>query len=207
MLRIWLFLFLSGAQTDAEVQEILIGNWSVSQHHPTGSALLTLPDKFHMRVRQASRPTSIAINIFSDSNSSIILTSFTANFFPPGNGHFKLLEGNTNVAYFDFSPLLPPHITSVGDWNGTHSFNSVMVTNKIMQLTLFEKMSSEWVVLVFEKEPDNVPVHFVEKYYRIILMGIVFLLCWAVTQCVQNRQIAKKQREAEQLLRTVAKDD
>jgi hypothetical protein len=38
-------------------------------------------------------------------------------------------------------------------------------------------------------------------------MVIVFLLCWAITQCVQKRQIAKTQREAEQLLPAAGKED
>jgi hypothetical protein len=200
MFLIVLLSSLAHSETHAEVREILLGNWSVIRECPSEVDFLEIPLSFHLRVSPTSTESKIDLISYANANSTIPLFNLTAEFASSSKGRFGLLEGSRMIAHFDFSPVLPPHVSSFGDWNDSFMFNALIVTNHLMQLTIFEKGEHDWTVFNFDKQNEIVPIRFWEKYFQIIVMVIVFIGCYAVTILVQKWQLAKRRREVEKLL-------
>ena len=208
MISVLYFLIIGfvRAETHAEVQEIILGSWFVTSRH-------LIPEKapnpdninyYYLRSFPTSHKTIITAVLYkSKEDDASILHNYTLTFSQTSKGKFALSESlnknNRKIAVFDFSPVLPPHISSVGDWGINKSFNALFITNKIAQLTIFDKQ--EWTVYTFDKEDDYEPESFIDKYYQLIVMGIAFLLAYIVSKKVQKWQIEKKQKEVEEILK------
>lgn len=207
MLNLFAF-FIFGfikAETHAEVQEIILGNWFVTSRHLNLNETSNQDNIQYLYLRSfpTDYKTIITATLYkSKDDESSILQNYTLTFSQSSKGKFVLSEGiNKNkksIATFDFSPVLPPHISSVGDWGKNKSFNALFVTNKIAQLTIFE--NNGWNIYTFDKEDDYEPESFIDKYYQLIVMGIAFFLAYLVSKKVQKWQIEKKQKEVERIL-------
>ena len=201
----FILLRFTKAETHAEVQEIILGNWFVTSRH-LGLNETQNQEKthyFYLRSFPTEYKTIITATLYqSKEDESSILHNYTLTFSQTSKGKFALSENlNKNkrpVATFDFSPVLPPHISSVGDWGSNKSFNALFITNKIAQLTIFGK--EDWTVYTFDKEENYEPETFLDKYYQLIMMGIAFFLAYIVSKKVQSWQIEKKQKEVERIL-------
>ena len=83
-------------------------------------------------------------------------------------------------------------------------YNAVMITNKVMQLSLFSSDGAEWQVITFEKQDDDRPLPWYETYFKLLFMGFVFLCSWGVSVVVQKCVMRKRMREAEEILKQEA---
>lgn len=205
---VFTFIFIGFVRTEthAEVQEIILGNWFVTsrQLSPEETPNLENIKYYYLRSTPTNHKTIITASLYkSKEDDESILHNYTLTFSQNSKGKFVLSEyfnkKNNKIATFDFSPVLPPHISSVGDWGLNKSFNALFVTNKIAQLTIFEKQ--KWTVYTFDKEEDYEPETFLDKYYQLIMMGIAFFLAYIVSKKVQKWQIEKKQKEVEEILK------
>lgn len=202
----FIFIGFVRTETHAEVQEIILGNWFVTsrQLSPEETPNLENIQYYYLRSTPTNHKTIITASLYKSKEDDIsILHNYTLTFSQNSKGKFVLSEyfnkKNNKIATFDFSPVLPPHISSVGDWGLNKSFNALFVTNKIAQLTIFEKQ--KWTVYTFDKEEDYEPETFLDKYYQLIMMGIAFFLAYIVSKKVQKWQIEKKQKEVEEILK------
>jgi hypothetical protein len=200
MVLIGILFFTVSAETHAEVREILLGNWSVSSEVPSGESFLAVPESFHLRILPPSDVSQIILMTYNTPIATEPLLNLTAIFAPNSKGTFVLHEELRPIAEFDFSPILPPHISSFGDWNQTLTFSALMITNRWMQLTLFEKEGNRWTVFNFQKEVGDGQPNFFEKHFQMIVMIVVFIGSVGVSMLVQKYYAAKTRREAEKLL-------
>lgn len=200
-----MFLLLSAlalAETQAEVREILIGNWTANCTTLAGDA--SLPDHFLVQIEETDAKSTISIRVFEDANAPLPIRQFIAVFNTSSKGKFSLMKGSAVTASFDFSPRLPPHIFSSGPWGNRHFYTAGMFTNKAMQLSLFANDRAEWHVIDFAKEDTEGELPWYETYFKLIFMGIVFLGSWGVSMAVQKCVVKKRMREAEEILRREA---
>lgn len=199
-----LVVAFSLCETQAEVQEILVGNWTAYQTTLVGEPIL--PDNFSVQIEETDSRYTISILVFEDKRMPIPIHRFKAVFDPSSKGKFGLFSGNSILARFDFSPIMPPHIHSTGNWGDNTTFTGVMITNMLMQLSLVAKDGTHWQVITFEKE-DGPPLPWYEQYFKLIFMSIVFLGSWAVTKVVQSCVMKQRLREAEEILRKQAEKE
>lgn len=198
------FIYFIKAETHAEVQEIILGNWFVTSRHLNISENSNNENvQYYLRSFPTEYKTIITASLYkSKEDESSIIHNYTLTFSQTSKGKFALSETvNKNkkaIATFDFSPVIPPHISSVGDWGENKSYNALFITNKIAQLTIFGKQ--DWTVFTFDKEDNYEPESFIDKYYQLIMMGITFFLAYLVSKKVQKWQIEKKQKEVERIL-------
>lgn len=191
----FLFISLVLCETHAEVQEILVGNWSVHETIVSGEKARD----FHVRIAETDISFKIAIQVYESNESTLPITKYDAVFHRTSKGKFRLIKAGTTFATFDFSPLLPPHISSSGDWGSSETYTATMVTNKIMQLTLFDKQSGEWRVFHFDKDAV-LPAAWYEKHFQLLFMVVAFVGSWCVTRLVQKCVMMKRTREAEKII-------
>lgn len=183
-------------ETHAEVQEILVGNWTV---HQTGISGKINEADFHVRIAETEIPSKITIHVYDSNQSTLPIHKYDALFHRTSKGKFRLVKSGSTFATFDFSPLLPPHISSSGDWGSSQTYTATMITNKVMQLTLFDKEGGAWRVLRFEKDA-TLPQAWYEKHFQLLFMVVAFIGSWCVTRIVQKCVMRKRTKEAEKII-------
>jgi hypothetical protein len=199
---VWFHLALGETQVD--LQDILMGIWSITVKNPNEGSVL--PERWRMEVVKAGRKDVLSIFMFSPGDQDPMKT-YNATFSPPGKGKFVLTSDSGFHGDFDFSPVLPPHLSAQGKWGNDAYYSSVVITNKIAQLSLFFGAEmKDWHVYDLEKISDG-ELSFLEKYFKYIFMGVVFVLCTIVSRLVQRWQLNKRRVEAEEILRQQKKDE
>lgn len=198
------FLFIK-AETEAEVQEIVLGSWHVTANYLPNHHELPETRHFHFKSTPTHQTTIVSGALYDSPDlTANPIRNYTLFFSQTSKGKFSISENIGKsvipIASFDFSPLLHPHISSVGDWGTNKSFNSIFISNKIAQLTIFEKNSDNWTVYTFDKENEFQSNSFLDRYYQYFLMAFAFFLAYLVSKKVQQWQIEKKEKEVEAIL-------
>ena len=197
-----LFVARAFCATHAEVREILLGNWTATCTALVGGKCLA--DQFWLQIEESRTKSTISIHVFENPSALLPMKQFTAVFNESSKGNFSLFNGHSLTAAFDFSPEFPPHIFSSGPWGSDMRYNAVMITNKVMQLSLFSSDGAKWQVITFEKQEDDRPLPWYETYFKLLFMGFVFLCSWGVSVVVQKCVMRKRMREAEEILKQEA---
>ncbi|OHT01735.1 hypothetical protein TRFO_31348 [Tritrichomonas foetus] len=201
-----MFFFLLSlifSETHADVQEIILGSWTVTAKHFSGKEEFPNEESFNFISRRTDTRSIITAQLFKTDVSDTVFNA-TLTFDSKSKGKFILTEYQSNhfiktIANFDFSPILPPHISSVGDWGDDKTFNSILITNQIAQLTLFDKNSLNWTVFQFDKVGDA-PKSFIDKYFSWIFLFVTFILIKVVVDIVRRIKTWKVRKEAEKIL-------
>jgi hypothetical protein len=94
---------------------------------------------------------------FSEKNSSKFLSCNYLNdqfeIWFSGLSILSLYSKNEKIAFFNFYPILPPKLTSYGEWNQTSFYNSAILSLNYFQLSVFS--SEKTVHFIFEKPSQN----------------------------------------------------
>lgn len=153
-----------------------------------------------MRTTATANKSVLELHVYTNGKSNTPLYSYLAQFRPNSKGKFDLIQKEETIAHFDFSPILPPHVSASGKWKENKFFNAALISSTIMQLSIFDNQTGQWVVITFEKDTeDDTPSSF-DQYYKYIFMGVMFILSFVVSKGVQKCVINKKKAEVMEIL-------
>jgi hypothetical protein len=102
---------------------------------------------------------------------------------------FALFENKTKLAFFDFTRILPPKLSSYGTWNKTGIYNSAVLSSRYFQLSLFDFENEIEVHYICEKTEEIEDGFKEQALYKFGFIGFTTFLCmWLVRTLLIKRE-------------------
>ena len=187
------FFFVSVfADTTANIFKIFNGNWSIQAETTFKDSTKPAENgKYYLKLVDVDNKTKeIHYSLRETNESAESLADFQINF--ETSGKFRIIQRNQEdssdikEALVELNHNVHPHVSATGQWDETFIFNIDVITQKKVQLTLFDTTTGDMTVLNMFKDVFP-PLPLWQKLLPVLYFVVIFI----VTQTTSNHVLRK----------------